>query len=75
MLQLACSEADKQALHYERYHHPHPRVQQRGSVHMTQDTCGKQVLPASPNSSRHEKSSTKPRIPSKTEGIGLAASP
>ena len=29
MLQLACSEADKQALHYERYHHPHPRVQQR----------------------------------------------
>src|SRR2546421_6834305 len=32
-----------------------------GSVHMTQDTCGKQVLPASPNSSRHEKSSTKPR--------------
>jgi transposase len=23
------SEADKQALHYERYHHPHPRVQQR----------------------------------------------
>src|SRR4030095_4106241 len=29
MLQLACSEADTQALHYERYHHPHPRVQQR----------------------------------------------
>ena len=29
MLQLAFSEADKQALHYERYHHPHPRVQQR----------------------------------------------
>ena len=29
MLQLVCSEADKQALHYERYHHPHPRVQQR----------------------------------------------
>ena len=29
MLQLAVSEADKQALHYERYHHPHPRVQQR----------------------------------------------
>jgi hypothetical protein len=29
MLQLACSEADKQALHSERYHHPHPRVQQR----------------------------------------------
>ena len=25
MLQLAFSEADKQALHYERYHHPHPR--------------------------------------------------
>src|SRR4030095_7304272 len=23
------SEADKQALHHERYHHPHPRVQQR----------------------------------------------
>ena len=29
MLQLVFSEADKQALHYERYHHPHPRVQQR----------------------------------------------
>ena len=29
MLRLACSEADKQALHYERYHHPPPRVQQR----------------------------------------------
>ena len=29
MLQLTFSEADKQALHYERYHHPHPRVQQR----------------------------------------------
>jgi hypothetical protein len=29
MRQLAFSEADKQALHYERYPHPHPRVQQR----------------------------------------------
>jgi hypothetical protein len=29
MLQLAFSEADKQARHYERYHHRHPRVQQR----------------------------------------------
>ena len=29
MLRLEFSEADKQALHYERYHHPHPRVQQR----------------------------------------------
>jgi len=29
MLQLEFSEADTQALHYERYHHPHPRVQQR----------------------------------------------
>jgi transposase len=29
MLQLVFSEADKQALHYARYHHPHPRVQQR----------------------------------------------
>ena len=29
MLRLAFSEADKQALHYERSHHPHPRVQQR----------------------------------------------
>jgi hypothetical protein len=26
---LTFSEADKQALHYERYHHPHPHVQQR----------------------------------------------
>jgi hypothetical protein len=29
MLRLACSEADKQARHDERSHHPHPRVQQR----------------------------------------------
>jgi transposase len=29
MLQLTFSEADKQALHYERDHHPPPRVQQR----------------------------------------------
>jgi transposase len=29
MLQLTFSETDKQALQYERYHHPHPRVQQR----------------------------------------------
>jgi transposase len=29
MLQLEFSEADRQALNYERYHHPHPRVQQR----------------------------------------------
>ena len=29
MLQLEFSESDQQALNYERYHHPHPRVQQR----------------------------------------------
>ena len=29
MLQLEFSEADKHALNHERYHHPHPRVQQR----------------------------------------------
>jgi hypothetical protein len=29
MLRLEFSEADKQALHYGRSHHPHPRVQQR----------------------------------------------
>ena len=29
MLRLEFSEADQQALNYERYHHPHPRVQQR----------------------------------------------
>ena len=29
MLRLEFSEADKQALNHERYHHPHPRVQQR----------------------------------------------
>ena len=32
MLRLAFSETDQQALHYERYHHPHPRVQQRMSL-------------------------------------------
>src|SRR5919106_1317080 len=29
MLRLKFSEADKRALNHERYHHPHPRVQQR----------------------------------------------
>jgi hypothetical protein len=29
MLGLEFSEADKHALNHERYHHPHPRVQQR----------------------------------------------
>lgn len=29
MLRLEFSEFDQQALNYERYHHPHPRVQQR----------------------------------------------
>ena len=29
MLRLAFSAVDKHALPYERYHHPHPRVQQR----------------------------------------------
>jgi Homeodomain-like domain len=29
MLRLAFSESDQHALNYERYHHPHPRVQQR----------------------------------------------
>lgn len=29
MIQLKFSEADKQALNYERYHHPHPRVQRK----------------------------------------------
>ena len=32
MLRLEFSEADRQALNYERYHHPHPRVQQRMEV-------------------------------------------
>ena len=29
MIRLYFSEADKQALNYERYHHPHPRVQRK----------------------------------------------
>jgi len=29
MLRLEFSESDQQALNHERYHHPHPRVQQR----------------------------------------------
>jgi transposase len=29
MLRLEFSESDQQALNYERYHHPHPRVPQR----------------------------------------------
>jgi len=29
MLQISFSEADQAALHYERYHHPHPSVQRK----------------------------------------------
>ena len=29
MINLAFCEADIEALHYERYHHPHPRVQRK----------------------------------------------
>jgi transposase len=29
MMQLTFTDAEKQALHEERFHHPHPRVQQR----------------------------------------------
>jgi hypothetical protein len=29
MLQMTFTEAEQQALHYERFHHPHPRVQQK----------------------------------------------
>jgi transposase len=32
MTRLTFSEADKQALHQERFEHPHPRVQQRMEV-------------------------------------------
>jgi transposase len=32
MMHLEFSEADKEQLSYERYHHPHPRVQQRMEV-------------------------------------------
>ena len=32
MLKLEFTEGEKQALHYERYHHPHPRVQQKLEV-------------------------------------------
>ena len=29
MIQLEFTEAEQQSLHYERYHHPHPRVQRK----------------------------------------------
>jgi len=29
MLRITFTEAERQALHYERFHHPHPRVQQK----------------------------------------------
>ena len=32
MIQLEITEADKEALHYERFHHPHPRVQLKMEV-------------------------------------------
>ena len=32
MIQIEFSEADIEQLHYERFHHPHPRVQQRAEV-------------------------------------------
>ena len=38
MLRLAFSETDQQALHYERYHHPHPRVQQRMEAPVAQES-------------------------------------
>lgn len=32
MIQVKFTEADQQALHYERFHHPHPRVQLKMEV-------------------------------------------
>ena len=32
MIKLEFTEEEKKALHYERYHHPHPRVQQKMEV-------------------------------------------
>lgn len=32
MIKLEFTEAEKQTLHYERYHHPHPRVQRKMEV-------------------------------------------
>lgn len=32
MITIEFTEADKQALHYERFHHPHPRVQLKMEV-------------------------------------------
>ena len=32
MLKLDFTEDQKQVLHYERYHHPHPRVRQKMEV-------------------------------------------
>jgi hypothetical protein len=32
MLQLEFTETEKQALHYERFNHPHPRVQLKMEV-------------------------------------------
>ena len=29
MIKLEFTEAEQQSLHYERYHHPHPRVQRK----------------------------------------------
>lgn len=29
MVKLELTEAEQQSLHYERYHHPHPRVQRK----------------------------------------------
>lgn len=32
MIQMQFTEEEKEALHYERFHHPHPRVQQKMEV-------------------------------------------
>ena len=32
MIRIEFSDADKKALHYERFHHPHPRVQKKMEV-------------------------------------------
>ncbi|MDM8568921.1 IS630 family transposase, partial [Thiotrichales bacterium HSG1] len=32
MIQIEFLEEEREALHYERYHHPHPRVQKKMEV-------------------------------------------
>src|SRR5262249_4297918 len=62
-----CHQVQRQLLRnaLARFYHHRTRkcIPPRGSVHMTQDTCGKQVLPTSPKACKYKKSKADVSIP------------